>query len=255
MDIEYIGNKLIFVYFVADDNISVEPINILKYLVTEITVETNIELSTEALNGGSSSPEYRAGVEQIMTMFQFPYLEDIETISVQGAHTMYNANMTLEEVSVSFEDIVQLGKPGQLAQRRTDTIITAVYNIYLSASTDLSGLEDSVWSSIMTAATEAISDNNEAYITIGAVPSVTILIQDTWTPDDTDYYNPDEYIDYSDYDTEYNTDECSLETDDCDNNAKCIDTDTSYTCECNPGFDGDGITCIGKTKINYLCKC
>ena len=30
---------------------------------------------------------------------------------------------------------------------------------------------------------------------------------------------------------------------DCNVNAECTDTDTSYTCTCKAGFIGDGITC------------
>ena len=38
-------------------------------------------------------------------------------------------------------------------------------------------------------------------------------------------------------------DECAEGTDTCDVNARCIDTPTSYSCECNPGYSGDGFTC------------
>jgi len=34
-----------------------------------------------------------------------------------------------------------------------------------------------------------------------------------------------------------------LGTDKCDANAKCIDTEGSYTCICNPGYSGNGFTC------------
>lgn len=37
--------------------------------------------------------------------------------------------------------------------------------------------------------------------------------------------------------------ECELGTHDCDSNATCTDTDESYTCECNDGFEGDGQSC------------
>ncbi|WP_044986366.1 FG-GAP-like repeat-containing protein [Sorangium cellulosum] len=38
-------------------------------------------------------------------------------------------------------------------------------------------------------------------------------------------------------------DECALGTDDCDANATCADTPTSFTCACNAGYEGDGVTC------------
>ena len=39
------------------------------------------------------------------------------------------------------------------------------------------------------------------------------------------------------------TNECELEL--CDPNATCTDTLGSYTCECNEGFYGDGVSCTG----------
>lgn len=40
------------------------------------------------------------------------------------------------------------------------------------------------------------------------------------------------------------TAECLLGTDNCDVNAACTDHPTGYTCECNPGYVGDGVTCV-----------
>ena len=43
--------------------------------------------------------------------------------------------------------------------------------------------------------------------------------------------------------------ECLLNP--CDANADCTNTIGSFTCKCNAGFNGDGITCTG---ILYLYK-
>ena len=40
-------------------------------------------------------------------------------------------------------------------------------------------------------------------------------------------------------------DECGLNTHDCDENAVCKYNDSGYTCECKPGYNGDGFTCCG----------
>ena len=40
-------------------------------------------------------------------------------------------------------------------------------------------------------------------------------------------------------------DECQADTDNCDPNAQCTNTVGSFTCACNTGFTGDGITCEG----------
>ena len=37
--------------------------------------------------------------------------------------------------------------------------------------------------------------------------------------------------------------ECTAGTAECDNNAFCTDTTTSYGCICNDGYTGDGFTC------------
>ena len=38
-------------------------------------------------------------------------------------------------------------------------------------------------------------------------------------------------------------DECSLGTDNCDTNASCTNIDGSFSCACNSGYSGDGVTC------------
>ncbi|MCY0997150.1 FG-GAP-like repeat-containing protein [Myxococcus sp. MISCRS1] len=37
--------------------------------------------------------------------------------------------------------------------------------------------------------------------------------------------------------------ECAAGTDNCDENATCTNTVGSFTCACNPGYEGDGVTC------------
>ena len=41
-------------------------------------------------------------------------------------------------------------------------------------------------------------------------------------------------------------DECSEAVDSCDMNAVCADADGSFTCTCQVGFSGDGLTCGSK---------
>jgi len=38
-------------------------------------------------------------------------------------------------------------------------------------------------------------------------------------------------------------DECAMGTDNCDTNALCVNTIGSFTCTCNAGYTGDGVTC------------
>ena len=40
--------------------------------------------------------------------------------------------------------------------------------------------------------------------------------------------------------------ECTEDTDDCDDNASCSNTDGSFKCTCNSGFRGDGKSCSGE---------
>ena len=47
------------------------------------------------------------------------------------------------------------------------------------------------------------------------------------------------------------TDECVLGTNNCDSNATCSDTVGSFTCACNQGYSGDGVTCTGKMNVLY----
>lgn len=43
---------------------------------------------------------------------------------------------------------------------------------------------------------------------------------------------------------EIDVDYCALGHN-CDVNAKCFNLNTSYTCKCNKGFQGDGYQCTG----------
>ena len=45
--------------------------------------------------------------------------------------------------------------------------------------------------------------------------------------------------------------ECNTETDNCDVNAKCTNTDGSFTCTCNKGYTGDGETCTGMLFVTF----
>ena len=44
-------------------------------------------------------------------------------------------------------------------------------------------------------------------------------------------------------------DECEVHQDDCGQHATCVNTDGSFYCTCNDGYDGDGRTCEGKILI------
>ena len=46
-------------------------------------------------------------------------------------------------------------------------------------------------------------------------------------------------------------DECAQQSS-CDPNATCTNTSGSYTCVCNEGYTGDGMTCTGKYFIAAL---
>ena len=46
--------------------------------------------------------------------------------------------------------------------------------------------------------------------------------------------------------------ECTMNMSRCDENANCSNTDGSYNCPCNHGYEGDRFNCTGKNmKIVY----
>ena len=47
--------------------------------------------------------------------------------------------------------------------------------------------------------------------------------------------------------------ECSLGTDNCDLNSRCIDLEEGFRCICNTGFTGDGSTCQGNIYFYPIC--
>ena len=41
----------------------------------------------------------------------------------------------------------------------------------------------------------------------------------------------------------------------CSSDATCADVPGSFTCTCNVGFTGNGITCSGKALFFHICFC
>jgi len=48
-------------------------------------------------------------------------------------------------------------------------------------------------------------------------------------------------------------DECVVNTDDCDANATCHNSEGSYTCTCTSGYTGNGHTCSGISQLPKAC--
>lgn len=47
-------------------------------------------------------------------------------------------------------------------------------------------------------------------------------------------------------------DECATGADNCDSKAACANTPGSFSCTCNQGYSGEGVTCVGKWKYHPL---
>lgn len=51
-------------------------------------------------------------------------------------------------------------------------------------------------------------------------------------------------------------DECFDDSyNDCHENADCINTEGSYTCQCHNSFNGNGVTCFSRSIMLLECVC
>ena len=57
------------------------------------------------------------------------------------------------------------------------------------------------------------------------------------------------FIPFTPYNFVSDIDECSSNSNSCDANAVCNNIRGSYTCECKPGYSGDGNKCTGKLLL------
>ena len=48
------------------------------------------------------------------------------------------------------------------------------------------------------------------------------------------------------------TDECTIDTHNCDGNATCANTPGSFSCTCNTGYTGTGLVCLGRKLFLLL---
>ena len=52
------------------------------------------------------------------------------------------------------------------------------------------------------------------------------------------------------------TDECTLGSHNCGINAECTNTNGSFSCACNAGYSGNGVTCNGRLNVDVIiCFC
>ena len=49
----------------------------------------------------------------------------------------------------------------------------------------------------------------------------------------------------TDYYISTDIDECSMGSDNCRTDAQCTNNNGSFTCTCNDGYTGNGVTCTG----------
>ena len=47
-------------------------------------------------------------------------------------------------------------------------------------------------------------------------------------------------------------DECAEQIDNCDENAQCTNRPGTFTCACNSGFSGNGVTCV--STLTFICS-
>ena len=123
---------------------------------------TLIEFS-EALTNPSSE-EYRIAAENIKAVFG----AELEKIAK-------SLGMILESITVLFEE----GQDSDGRRRRstsTEAVITSVYSVPISESTDLTQLENDVTSSTTTAANAAIANSGGDFISSDAVITLAMEI-------------------------------------------------------------------------------
>ena len=135
-------------------------------VTAEIKMATMIEFSEILLD--TSSEEYRTASQNIKDVFQTDLDDMAGTIG-----------LTLESLSVLFQKSV--GGNDKHRQRRstgTDAIITAVYTVPESKSTNLAKFEDEILSATTTAANTAILNSAGTFISTDAVASVLISTEE-----------------------------------------------------------------------------
>ena len=141
-------------------------------LSSEMKMTTMIEFS-EALTDPSSD-EYRLAAENIRGVFG----TEMENMAeIMGA--------SLERMEVIFEEGTDNSSNGR--RRRgtsTEAVITSVFSVTITESTDLTQLENDVISSTTTAANNAIANSGGAFISPDAVITLSVgITTDEETPE------------------------------------------------------------------------